>query len=62
MLEVDGQACMHASHDAIVALIRRNQGTLTLAVRYSDDYHKAILLKKILTYKVQTPMYWCNCR
>eukprot|EP00047_Mylnosiga_fluctuans_P013695 m.32881 g.32881 ORF g.32881 m.32881 type:complete len:442 (-) comp5044_c0_seq2:168-1493(-) len=48
ILEVDGEPCENAKHDHIQGLLRRNTGTLRLAVRTTQDFFRALAFEDLL--------------
>jgi hypothetical protein len=52
IFDVDGRVCLNLPHASVVELITVNQGTLSLTVRYTDDFRRAVLLKRLLAFRV----------
>ena len=45
--------CLNLQHTDVVELIQQNQGTLSLTVRYTDDFRRAVLIKRLLGFRVR---------
>eukprot|EP00039_Didymoeca_costata_P022355 m.4325 g.4325 ORF g.4325 m.4325 type:complete len:558 (+) comp2956_c0_seq1:101-1774(+) len=47
ILEIDGEACVDAKHSFVVRLLQKNEGTIQLVVKYTSDFRRMELHKKM---------------